>query len=81
MLLGEGMLELELGELGGGCWLLLDEQPASAMLAPSSRAGANRLARLSRTSAVEKVWSIMISPPLYGPKECGPTAGPGSTKA
>ena len=45
-LLGEGMLDggmLELGELGGG-ELLLDEQPASAIAVPSSRAGPNRVA-------------------------------------
>jgi len=41
-MLGDGMLELgELGELGGG-ELLLDEQPASASAAPSSRIGMPR---------------------------------------
>jgi hypothetical protein len=72
-MLGEGMLELELGELGGG-ELLLDEQPASAMAAPSSRAGANRRARtLSAICAVlviagESVWSVMVSAPFAARK-------------
>jgi hypothetical protein len=85
-MLGEGMLELELGELGGG-ELLLDEQPASATAAPSSRAGANRLPgtlpatcalrtfRALRTFVRELVWSVMVSAPFSGPK-----AGPGNAK-
>lgn len=38
-MLGDGSPELELGELGGG-ELLLDEQPARARAALSSKAGA-----------------------------------------
>ena len=68
-LLGEGMLgDGMLGELGGG-ELLLDEQPASANAAPSSRAGMPRLNVLIERMP-GRVAKVMRSAPSLLPAGC-----------